>query len=48
MADAEIRDKLVASGLQPAWEPAAAVAARIEDELPRMRAIARQANIRAD
>jgi tripartite-type tricarboxylate transporter receptor subunit TctC len=48
MKDAEIRDKLVASGLEPAWEPAAAVAARIEDELPRMRAIALRANIRAE
>ncbi|SCK13555.1 Tripartite-type tricarboxylate transporter, receptor component TctC [Variovorax sp. HW608] len=48
LTDAEIRDKLIASGLQPAWEPAAAVAARIEDELPRMRAIAQQANIRAE
>jgi len=40
--------KLIANGLQPAWEPAAAVAARIEDELPRMRAIAQQANIRTE
>jgi tripartite-type tricarboxylate transporter receptor subunit TctC len=48
MKDAEVRDKLVANGLEPAWEPAAAVAARIEDELPRMRAIALRANIRAD
>ncbi|WP_406624158.1 Bug family tripartite tricarboxylate transporter substrate binding protein [Acidovorax sp. SDU_ACID1] len=37
-ADGETRDKLVASGLQAAWEPANAVAARIDDELPRMRA----------
>jgi len=48
MKDAELRDKLVASGLVPAYEPAAAVAARIEDELPRMRAIALRSNIRAD
>jgi tripartite-type tricarboxylate transporter receptor subunit TctC len=48
MADAEIRDKLIANGLQPAYEPAAAVAARIEDELPRMRAVAQRANIRAE
>ena len=39
---------LVESGLEVAYEPAAAVAARIEDELPRMRAIAERANIRAD
>ena len=46
-ADGETRDKLVASGLQSAWEPANAVAARIDDELPRMRAIAQRANIKA-
>jgi len=48
MTDVEIRDKLIASGLQPAYEPAAAVAVRIEDELPRMRAIAQRANIRPE
>lgn len=48
MADAEIRDKLIASGLEHAYEPATAVAARIEDELPRMRAVAQRANIRAE
>jgi tripartite-type tricarboxylate transporter receptor subunit TctC len=48
MKDAELRDKLIANGLVPAYEPAAAVAARIEDELPRMRAIALRSNIRAD
>lgn len=48
MKDAEVRDKLVASGLEHAWQPAAAVAARIEDELPRMRAVAVRASIRAD
>jgi tripartite-type tricarboxylate transporter receptor subunit TctC len=48
MNDKEVRDKLVESGLEVAYEPAAAVAARIEDELPRMRAIAERANIRAD
>lgn len=46
-ADGETRDKLVASGLQAAWEPANAVAARIDEELPRMRAIAQRANIKA-
>jgi len=48
MKDAEVRDKLVASGLEPSYQPAAAVAALIENELPRMRAIALRANIRAD
>jgi tripartite-type tricarboxylate transporter receptor subunit TctC len=48
MNDKEVRDKLAENGLEVAYEPAAAVAARIEDELPRMRAIAERANIRAD
>lgn len=48
MADDEISTRLVASGLVKAYEPAAAVAAQIESELPRMRAIAQRANIKAD
>lgn len=48
MADAEVRSKLIASGLEPAYAPAATVAARIDEELPRMRAIAQSANIRAE
>nr|WP_232727910.1 tripartite tricarboxylate transporter substrate binding protein [Acidovorax sp. 69] len=48
MADTEIRSKLIASGLEPAYQPAGAVLAQIEDELPRMRAIAQRANIRAE
>lgn len=48
LADAEVRSKLVASGLEPAYEPAQAVATRIDDELPRMRAIAQRANIRVE
>lgn len=48
MADPEMRNKLIASGLEHAYEPANAVLARIEDELPRMRAIAQRANIRAE
>lgn len=48
LADPEVRSKLVASGLEHAYESAAAVAARIDDELPRMRAIAQRANIRAE
>jgi tripartite-type tricarboxylate transporter receptor subunit TctC len=48
MADTEVREKLLANGLEPAYAPAAAVTDRIENELPRMRAIAQRANIRAD
>ncbi|WP_026433936.1 Bug family tripartite tricarboxylate transporter substrate binding protein [Paracidovorax oryzae] len=48
MAAPEVRSKLIASGLEPAYEPADAVQSRIEDELPRMRAIAQRANIRAE
>jgi tripartite-type tricarboxylate transporter receptor subunit TctC len=48
MMDTEIRDKLIANGLQPAYETAAAVAARIDDERPRMRAVAQRANIRME
>lgn len=46
MKDPEIREKLIANGLEHAFEPAEAVVARIEGELPRMRAIAQRANIR--
>ncbi|MCE1194150.1 MAG: tripartite tricarboxylate transporter substrate binding protein [Acidovorax sp.] len=48
LADADIRNKLVASGLEPAYAPGDAVLAQIEDELPRMRAIAQRAQIRAE
>ncbi|CAN7595167.1 tripartite tricarboxylate transporter substrate binding protein [Acidovorax sp. LjRoot129] len=48
MADAEIRSKLIASGLEQAYASGDAVAAQIEDELPRMRAIAQRANIKAE
>jgi tripartite-type tricarboxylate transporter receptor subunit TctC len=48
MKDPEIRDKLIAAGQEPTFEPAAAVTALIEAELPRMRAIVQRANIRAD
>ncbi|ADX48271.1 hypothetical protein Acav_4388 [Paracidovorax avenae ATCC 19860] len=48
MAAPEVRSKLTASGLEPAYEPADAVQSRIEEELPRMRAIAQRANIRAE
>ena len=48
MKDTEIRNKLIASGLEPAYEPATAVVTRIDSELPRMRAIVMRANIRAE
>ncbi|AVS97011.1 Bug family tripartite tricarboxylate transporter substrate binding protein [Paracidovorax avenae] len=48
MAAPEVRSKLIASGLEPAYEPADAAQSRIEEELPRMRAIAQRANIRAE
>lgn len=48
MADAELRDKLTAAGQQPTYEPPAAVAALIDAELPRMRAIAARASIRPE
>jgi tripartite-type tricarboxylate transporter receptor subunit TctC len=48
MADGEIRSKLIASGLEQSYASGDAVLARIEDELPRMRAIAQRANIRAE
>lgn len=48
MADAEIRSKLIASGLEQAYAPGDAVQVQIEDELPRMRAIAQRANIKAE
>jgi len=48
MTDREMADKLTANGLQPMFEPGAAVAARIEAELPRMRAIATRTGIKAE
>jgi tripartite-type tricarboxylate transporter receptor subunit TctC len=48
MADPEVRDKLLANGLEPAYAPAAAVAALIDHDLPIMRATAQRANIRSD
>ncbi|MGC3986809.1 MAG: tripartite tricarboxylate transporter substrate-binding protein [Pseudorhodoferax sp.] len=44
-ASAELHKSLVNSGLQPAYEPGEAVAARIEEELPRMRATVRRAGM---
>lgn len=48
MSDPEIVSKLVASGLQPAYTPAAAVVSLIDTELPRMRATAVRSKIQAD
>lgn len=48
MADPDIASKLQGNGLQPAYETAAAVASRIDVELPRMRATAARAKIQAD
>ena len=48
LADAEIRHKLLAAGLEPAYASGDTVLAQIEDELPRMRAIALRAQIRAE
>ncbi|MFY3383605.1 Bug family tripartite tricarboxylate transporter substrate binding protein [Paracidovorax sp. MALMAid1276] len=48
LADGEIRNKLIAAGLEPSYATGDAVVTQIEDELPRMRAIAQRAQIRAD
>ncbi len=48
LADAEVRSKLIAAGLEPSYATGDAVLTQIEDELPRMRAIAQRAQIRAD
>jgi len=46
--DPETRAKLITNGFEPAYGSAAQVATQIEQELPRMRAIAQRANIQAD
>ena len=48
MAAPEVKEKLLANGLEPAYAPAATVTALIDQDLPRMRAIAQRANIHAD
>jgi len=48
MSDTEVRNKLLDNGLQPAYESAAVAATRVDEELPRMRAIAQRAAIRAE
>jgi tripartite-type tricarboxylate transporter receptor subunit TctC len=48
MREPAFQKKLVEMGLTPAWGPAGAVRERVERELPKMRAVAAQANIRVD
>ncbi|HKH29315.1 MAG TPA: tripartite tricarboxylate transporter substrate binding protein [Sphingomicrobium sp.] len=48
MADPELREKLIANGLEPTYDSATAVASLIDRELPRIREVAERANIRAD
>ena len=48
MASAEIKKKMVDLGLTPAWGNGDALRARVERELPQMRAVAARADIRVD
>lgn len=48
MTDPEVKQKLLANGLEPKYAPAEQVAAMIDKELPRMRMIAQRAGIRED
>ncbi|MDD0841089.1 tripartite tricarboxylate transporter substrate binding protein [Curvibacter sp. HBC61] len=48
LADPELRDQLNNAGVQKEWASAQAIANLIDDELPRMRAVAVRANIRAE
>ena len=48
VASPELRQKLIANGLEPDWQNGAATTAQIEKELPQMRAIAIRANIRPE
>ncbi|MGV3682757.1 MAG: Bug family tripartite tricarboxylate transporter substrate binding protein [Acidovorax sp.] len=48
MASAEFRKKLVDIGMTPAWSNGGGLRARIERELPAMRAVAARADIRGD
>ena len=48
VASPEVREKLLAAGLEPAWQNGAATTALIEKELPLMRATALRANIRPE
>lgn len=48
LAAPEVRAKLIDVGLQPNWGNAAAVAARMQNELPRMQAVAQRASIKEE
>jgi tripartite-type tricarboxylate transporter receptor subunit TctC len=48
VASPEVREKLLAAGLEPSWQNGAATSALIEKELPLMRATALRANIRPE
>lgn len=48
MTDPEVKQKLLANGLEPKYESADHVAATIDKELPRMRMIAQRAGIQDD
>jgi tripartite-type tricarboxylate transporter receptor subunit TctC len=48
VAAPDVREKMVAAGLEPRWLDGSAVGALIEKELPVMRAIALRANIRPE
>jgi tripartite-type tricarboxylate transporter receptor subunit TctC len=48
MKDGELGTKLTEAGLPPLYEPPAVLTSRIEQELPRMRAIAQRAGIRPE
>lgn len=48
LAAPEVRAKLIELGLQPNWANAAAVTARMQNELPRMQAVAQRASIKEE
>jgi tripartite-type tricarboxylate transporter receptor subunit TctC len=48
VADPETRAKLVANGFEPAYSSSSQLSALIADEMPRMRAIAARADIKAE
>jgi tripartite-type tricarboxylate transporter receptor subunit TctC len=48
MKDPEVRQKLLANGLEPKYAAGEQVSAMIDNELPRMRAIARKSGIQAN
>lgn len=48
MASSEVKNKLLEVGLTPAWGSSAALRARIDRELPLVRAVAARADIRID